>query len=134
MKESISLSLPSKPEYVSIARLTSSAIANSMGFNIEDIEDIRLAVGEACNNAVLHGRNGDSNFNINFTIYEDKFVIEIFDEGKGFEIEKCPEPDFSNPKESGLGLFIIESLMDEVEVISSPGEGTNVKMIKYLND
>ncbi len=54
MKDCISLTLPTKSEYVSVARLTASVVANNMGFDIESIEDIKVAVGEACNNAVLH--------------------------------------------------------------------------------
>ncbi len=54
MKDCISLKLPTKSEYVSVARLTASVVANNMGFDIESIEDIKVAVGEACNNAVLH--------------------------------------------------------------------------------
>ncbi|SHK00395.1 ATP-binding protein [Paramaledivibacter caminithermalis] len=132
-KENICMSLPSKPEYVSIVRMTSSVIANKIGFNIEDIEDIKVAVGEACNNAVLHGC--DSNiFKVEFIISEEKFIIEIEDEGKGFNVDKYPHPDICNPKESGLGIFIIKSLMDNVEVKSSPGKGTFIRMIKFLNE
>lgn len=132
-KENICISVPSKPEYVSVVRMTSSVIANKMGFNIEDIDDIKVAVGEACNNAVLHGHN-DNNFKVEFTISDDKFIIEVKDEGKGFSIDKCPSPDICNPKESGFGIFIIKSLMDNVEVESSPEKGTVIKMVKFLNE
>jgi len=130
--EIVKLSLPSKPEYVSVARLTSSVIANKMGFNFEDLEDIKIAVGEACNNAVIHGNGDNNNFDISFIVEEDKFVIIVKDEGKGFEVKNCPTPDLCNPKESGLGIFIIKSLMDEVKVESSIGKGTGIKMVKYL--
>lgn len=131
-KENVCISLPSKPEYVSVVRMTSSVIANKVGFNIEDIDDIKVAVGEACNNAVLHGCN--SNFKVEFIISDDKLTVEVKDEGKGFNIDKCPKPDACNPKESGLGIFIIKSLMDNVEVQSSPGKGTIIRMTKYFNE
>jgi len=130
--ESIEISLPSKPEYVSIARLSTSIIANKIGFNIEDIEDMKIAVGEACNNAVTHGKNDSNKFNLLFRVYKEKLEISIIDQGKGFHVEKCPNPDPCKPKEGGLGIFIIRSLMDDVEVKSSPGKGTEIKMIKYL--
>jgi serine/threonine-protein kinase RsbW len=133
-EENVYISLPSKPEYVSIARITSSAIANKMGFNIEEIEDIKVAVGEACNNAVVHGCGENCKFNVSFTISDNKFIIEIRDEGKGFDIDKCPSPDVCNPRESGLGIFIIKSLMDDVDVESSPKQGTIIRMIKYLSE
>ena len=50
--DSISMALPSKPEYVGVVRLTVSAIANRMGFNIEEIEDIKVAVAEACKSEI----------------------------------------------------------------------------------
>src|SRR6056297_1468251 len=52
----IDLSIPSNPEYVSIVRLTASVIANSIGFDFEEIEDIKVAVSEACNNVVVHSK------------------------------------------------------------------------------
>ncbi len=134
MNEMISISLPYKPEYVSIARLTASAIANKMGFNIEEIEDIKVAISEACNNAVLHGKKNEHNFDIEFTVEANRFIIEVQDRGKGFEVNKCPNPDLCNPKESGLGIFIIKSLMDEVDICSNPGKGTEIKMIKFLQE
>lgn len=131
-KENISMSLPTKPEYVSVARLTASVIANKMGFNIEDIEDIKVAVGEACNNAIIHGNSITHKFDINFFVEADNLTIEINDRGKGFEVEKCKKPDLCNPKENGLGIFIIKSLMDEVKLESSLGKGTIIKMTKQL--
>jgi serine/threonine-protein kinase RsbW len=133
MKDSVSITLPSKSEYVSIARLTASVIANNIGFDIEEIEDIKVAVGEACNNAVIHGNDLDSKFNIEFKILSDKFTVEVSDNGKGFEITEYSEPDLMNPKENGLGIFIMKSLMDEVEIKSLVDTGTSIIMSKYIN-
>ncbi|MDO4720555.1 MAG: ATP-binding protein [Peptostreptococcaceae bacterium] len=127
------MTLPCKPEYVGVVRLTVSAIANRMGFNIEEIEDIKVAVAEACTNAIKHGL--DEEFDASFTIFADKMTISIKDRGKGVKIENIAEPDLSNPSENGgLGLFIIKSLMDDVDVISSIGRGTQITMTKFLGD
>ncbi|MEW9122914.1 MAG: ATP-binding protein [Thermotaleaceae bacterium] len=135
MGDSLSISIPSKPEYVSVVRLTASAIASRMGFSIEEIEDIKVAVAEACTNAIVHGVcNSDTNFNINFLIDESKIYIQIEDQGSGFYCEAVEDPDLTSPKEGGLGIFIIKSLMDEVEVESKIGKGTTIKMTKYLGD
>ncbi len=131
-KENISMSLPTKPEYVSVVRFTASVIANEMGFNIEDIDDIKVAVGESCNNAIIHGNAITNKFDINFIVESNKLIIEIKDSGEGFEADRCPQPDLCNPRENGLGIFIIKSLMDEVDVESTVGKGTIIKMIKYL--
>ena len=131
MKETISISLPAKSEYVSIARLTASVLANKIGFDIEEIEDIKVAVGEACNNAVLHGIDSEI-FTLNFHVKDKMLEIEVVDCGSGFELEQYIMPDLENPKENGLGLFIIKSLMDEVIVDTAKGCGTKIKMIKNI--
>jgi len=130
--ENITLSLPSKAEYVSVARLTASVIANNMGFNIEDVEDIKVAVGEACNNAVLHGKCDQDRFHIDFEVYEEEFTVIVKDTGNGFDFIEYKEPDLNNPRENGLGLFIMKSLMDDVEVTSSIEDGTCIRMVKKI--
>ncbi len=132
MSDVISIKLPSKPEYVSIARLTASVIGNNVGFDIEEIEDIKVAVGEACNNAILHGNSSESYFELDFDVKEDRINIEVRDNGSGFDIRTYDEPDLENPKENGLGIFIIKTLMDEVEIIGKNSEGTKLIMTKFL--
>lgn len=132
MKDKICLSIPTKSEYVSVARLTSSVVANNMGFDIEDIEDIKVAVGEACNNAVLHTEDNKHTFDLSFIAESEKLVIEVKDSGKGFSMDNYEEPDLAHPKEHGLGIFIMKSLMDDLEIESKINEGTSIKMTKYL--
>jgi len=131
MKDCISLTLPTKSEYVSVARLTASVVANNMGFDIESIEDIKVAVGEACNNAVLHGVCQDD-FSISFIIENSEFIVEVLDCGNGFSIDSYNAPDLMNPGENGLGIFIMKSLMDDVTVESQVGHGTKIRMVKRL--
>lgn len=128
----VNMSLPCKAEYVGVVRLTVSAIANRMGFNIEEIEDIKVAVAEGCTNAIKHAL--DEKFHIYIDIFENKLQIEIKDSGKGYNIEEVGNPDLSNPREGGLGIFIIKTLMDEVELKSEIGVGSEIKMIKFLGD
>lgn len=128
--ETIKMEISSNPEYVGIIRLTTSGIANKIGFSMDDIEDIKVAVSEACTNAIKH--SNDNKFFITFDILENGLAIEIKDTGKGYDVESLHQPDLNNPKESGLGLFIIQSLMDEVNIESKENKGTIIKMTKYL--
>ncbi|HSQ90134.1 MAG TPA: ATP-binding protein [Romboutsia sp.] len=128
--ETIKMEITSNPEYVGIIRLTTSGIANKIGFSMDDIEDMKVAVSEACTNAIKH--SDDDVLYIAFKILEDGITIEIQDKGKGYDIESIPQPDLNNPKESGLGLFIIQTLMDEVSIESKDNQGTTIKMTKYL--
>ena len=128
--ETIKMEISANPEYVSIIRLTTSGIANKVGFCIDDIEDLKVAISEACTNAIKHSL--EERFTIIYTMIENGLTIEIIDNGRGYDIKEVSEPDLDNLKESGMGLFIIQSLMDEVKVESKEGIGTSIKMTKYL--
>ena len=128
--ETIKMEIASNPQYVSVIRLSTSGIANKIGFCLEDIEDIKVAVSEACTNAIKHSL--DNKFSVEYTIFENGLTITIIDSGKGYDVDSIDVPNLEEPKESGLGLFIIQSLMDEVEIKSNINYGTVIKMTKYL--
>lgn len=104
----VELSLPFKAEYVSVARLTVSGVANRMGFDIETIEDIKVAVAEVCNKLVNMGCTETSAYTVSFDIYKDKLVISFKSDLK--DIDSI----FSNENDE-LGISIINAFMDNVE-------------------
>ena len=122
--ETIKMEITANPAYVSIIRLTTSGIANKVGFCMDDIEDLKVAVSEACTNAIKH--SSDDRFTIIYTMIENGLTIEIIDNGNGYDTSSINEPDIENLKESGMGLFIIEALMDEVSIESQEGKGTSI--------
>ena len=128
--ETISMEISSNPEYVSIIRLMVSGVANKVGFSIEEIDDIKVAISEALSNAIKHSE--DNKVFILFDIFENKLIIKVKDNGIGYNHNLVEKHDLNNPKESGMGIFIIESLMDEVKVYSKDNQGTTIKMTKYL--
>lgn len=132
MNETVKINIPSKPEYVVVARLTASALANQCGFDFEEIEDIKVAVGEACNNVVLHSGNKTDNYDVVFTVSENEFKAQIIDGGSGFNIKEYHEPNLAEPSVGGLGIFIMRSLMDQVHLTSGPEEGTAITLIKNI--
>lgn len=107
----IELTLPLKAEYVSVARLTASAIANRIGFDIETIEDIKVSVAEVCNKLIQTGSKLTENYNIIFKVSFDTIYIVFDSEDKSL---RC----IFNSDESELGLSIIHALMDDVEICS----------------
>jgi serine/threonine-protein kinase RsbW len=132
MNDFIKLTIPCKPEYVGTVRLTVSSVANRIGFDIDAIEDMKIAVSEACTNIISHSNlNPEDFYNVICTTSDDKIEITIEDEGSGFDIIQYHEPDEDEMSESGLGLYIIRALMDEVNVESEVGNGTRYRMIKY---
>jgi len=118
-KDIIKLTIPSQGKYISVARLTISSIGNSIGLNIDDIEDIKVCISEACINALDKSENID----IEFKIEVDKLTMKV-DKVSQYKLE-----DMEINKERQLGILIIESLMDEVHFTE---EG--VEMIKYIED
>jgi len=83
------------------------------------------AFNEAFNNAVLHSQANERPIEIWIEITQSELVIEIKDEGIAFNIEDVVSPDVEALPESGLGIFIIQSFMDQVEYF--PGEKSKKK-------
>ncbi len=109
--DKIEMSLPFRAEYVSVARLTTSGIANRIGFDIEAIEDMKVAVAEICNKLVSMGSDKADSYKIVFNIFQDKLEIVFDCEDKGL---KC----IFDSESDALGLSIINALMDSVELCS----------------
>ena len=139
MRENFKLIVPGKPEYVGAVRLAISLVASNAGFDIEAIEDIKVAVSEACTNIVRHGctefNDGEHiEYNVDCEIEKDKLSIIIDDNGVGYDLNKYKEPKIPAETAGGLGIFIIRALMDEVEVESEEGIGTHIRMVKYIQE
>jgi serine/threonine-protein kinase RsbW len=132
MADLLKFSVPGKPEYVGTIRMAISCLANSAGFDVEAIEDIKVAVSEACTNAVCHGNEtGTGMYEVHCQLEEDRIVVSVMDQAGGFDTESYEEPCLDCPKEGGLGLYIIKALMDEVDIFTEIGLGTRIKMVKY---
>jgi serine/threonine-protein kinase RsbW len=131
MADIMKLSVPGKPEYVGTVRMAISCLANNAGFDVEAIEDIKVAVSEACNNAICHGKNDEGAYEVSCELGENCLVVSVVDQAGGYDPSGYREPSLVIPKEGGLGLFIIKALMDEVDIFTELGEGTKIKMVKY---
>jgi serine/threonine-protein kinase RsbW len=132
----IELEIPARPEYVALARLVVSSLASSRR-DLEDdrIDDLKVAVSEACTNAIeAHGMaDTDDSVSIRLTEDVDRLEILIEDRGPGFDPQTLPEhPPVTDPErlnfERGLGIPLIRTLVDEVE-FASTGQGTSVRMV-----
>ncbi|MBC1520260.1 anti-sigma B factor RsbW [Listeria aquatica] len=140
--DKIELNVPAKPEFVSLGRLTLSGIASQAGFSYEVIEDLKIAVSEAITNSIRHGfkEKSDGEVKIEFHIYSDKLDVIVSDKGKSFDLETKrkeggpyeADEDADLMRIGGLGLFLIETLMDDVKFYSE--DGVSVLMTKYINE
>ncbi|QYA48182.1 anti-sigma B factor RsbW [Nosocomiicoccus ampullae] len=139
--EYIEMKIPSKPEYVGLVRLTLSGVLNSVDASYEEIEDTKIAVSEAVTNAVKHAySDNDNEITIGFAVSKEQVEIIVQDSGQSFDYETVKEEigpyretdSISFLREGGLGLFLIESLMDDVNVKRS--EGVTISMVKYIGE
>ncbi|KHO62428.1 serine/threonine protein kinase [Thermoanaerobacter sp. YS13] len=127
----------SKSQNESFARTVVAAFAAQLDPTIEEIADIKTAVSEAVTNCIIHGyENKIGIITIKAFISGNKITIEVIDEGKGIDdIEKAMQPLFTTRLEeerAGMGFTVMQTFMDELEVESTPGKGTLVRMIKYI--
>ncbi len=138
----IEVKVPAKPEYVGVVRLSTSGIANRMGFAYDDIEDLKVAISEAITNGVKHAYNetGEGEITIGFGVYENRIEVMVADHGGSFDLTKVKEDigpyqeedSVDDLREGGFGLFLIDALMDKVEINNK--YGVIVLMTKYLQE
>ena len=124
MNQKIEIRIPPLKEYIPAVRFTAALFANHVVFDIERIEDIKLVVGEACNNAVLYGDPGTNEILIQLYVEQRTMSVDIIDKGYGFEIEKYKDPNLDEPDEGGFGIYIIKTLSDAMEIKSNQENGT----------
>lgn len=126
----IELKIPCMSEYVMTARAQAELIAKRMNFIAERVQDIKSAVGEACDNAIEHG-SSERGVDIRYRIKGPNLIIEVEDYGSGFDSEAVSGNLPSPFTEGGRGLYLIKNLVDEAEIISRKGKGTKVLMHIY---
>jgi len=137
MPKLVQLTLPAQSEFISVARLTVSGIAARMNFNVNDIEDIKVAVSEACTNAIQHAYTPEDPglIYIDFLLHDNRLEIIVKDDGKGFNTQHIQSKKGTSSDDVfglGLGIVFIQSLMDDAQINSEDGKGTILTMHKNL--
>ena len=124
------------PRYDRVVRINTESIARKMGFDEDDVFDISLAVEEAYANSIEHSCRHveDLELEIVYQIFDDRIEISIQDSGTGFDgsfLHDNPVfPDNTSPR--GRGLVLIKTLADHAEILSVPGAGTLIKILKRI--
>lgn len=115
-----------------------TTIARRFGLSEDDAFAVQLAVDEACTNIIEHAYEGRTDGAIRITCCQsgDELVIRIQDSGKPFDPRSVPAPDLDAPleqrRESGLGLYLMEKVMDRVEFEFDPRRGNCVTLRKKM--
>jgi serine/threonine-protein kinase RsbW len=133
---SVRLSIPAKAEYITLGRLALTAIARVQPLSDETLSDLKLALTEACTNSVRHayreGRRGQ--VEIVYQIEPDRLVVEVTDDGEGFEPSNLAGDGNGDLNEGGLGIAIIRAVADEVEIGARESGGSRLRFVKFLGD
>jgi serine/threonine-protein kinase RsbW len=132
------LDIPASPGHIAIVRLVVSSLASARRALADDrIDDLKLAVSEACTNAIEAHTASKSDEPVHIEVWEapDRVEVTIEDHGPGFDPDALPvHPPVTDPTrlnfERGLGIPLIRSLVDTVE-FTPTGTGTLVRMTLY---
>ena len=130
----VRLRVPARAEYIALARLALSGLADIITLPDELLADLKLALTEAVSNSVRHAYADGSGFvSIVYELSGAALAVEVVDDGKGFDPERPPALEGEELTEGGLGIAIIRTIADEFELQSSPGvRGSRLRFVKRL--
>lgn len=130
----VRLSIPAKPEYITLSRLALTGLSRVRPLSDDTLADLKLALTEACSNSVRHAySDGEGHVQISFELLDDRIVVEVADDGSGFEPNGAGgEPDDGELTEGGLGIAIIRSIADELEIGGRESGGSRLRFVKLL--
>jgi serine/threonine-protein kinase RsbW len=129
--------IPNQTKYLdligSIGERIAKELDNFTGDRAALAYQLNLVLTEATVNAIKHACDDDPKNCVRVTIHlqENELDMKVYDHGQGFDLEKIPLPDFEHPGESGMGLFLIRSLMDSVKYTRHKNYNV-LEIIKYL--
>jgi serine/threonine-protein kinase RsbW len=133
------MTIPVAPEMEIVATAQAAALGEYIAMARDKIDEVKLALVEACINAFEHAECRDEQLHLTFRLGRETkgrewLEVEVLDKGKGFDSAGVEQPtiekSFHGHRKRGWGLQIIKSLMDEVEITSGVW-GTRILMRKY---
>lgn len=126
------LCLPREAHTVGLIRRAVGAILSVVGVDQDCVEDIRLAVSEACTNVIVHA-SSDDEYEVVVRVEGAHCFISIKNTGYGFDADELtgemPDPDSAR----GRGVAIMHSVMSGVDLASRPEAGTVVRLVRELS-
>jgi serine/threonine-protein kinase RsbW len=133
IEERLELDYPAEPRAAGEIRDQLEKFIAPYNLRPEDWEDVKMAISEACGNAICHGspRGSKDRIQVRGEVKDNCLYLEICDAGPGFQPHEIALPDAEEWKPSGRGLFLMVALMDEVQFETTPA-GTRVRLAKYL--
>lgn len=136
----VKLDIPARAEYVVLGRLALSGLLRSRGYSEDAVADLKLALTEACSNSIRHAyERDDGQVHLVFTMHPDRAVIEIGDDGTGFDVDAVECPDCAAMSGlrydiGGMGISIIRAVVDDFDLRTEQDGGTLLVLTKLLDD
>lgn len=136
-RDEFTLALPPEPEYVGVARLFAASVARHFGCDSESVEDLKVAVSEACTNSIKAHRDASVGEPVRIVVRLDGDALrfQVFDVGGGFDAPPPPADSVTPPLglfEGSLGLTLIRSLFPDTEIARNAEGGTTVRFSLLL--
>ncbi len=130
----VQLTIPAKAEYITLCRLALTGISRLRPLGEETLADLKLALTEACSNSVRHAYGtGEGHVDIRYELHPDRLVVVVTDDGEGFDPAQSRGAD-GELTEGGLGIAIIRSIADELEIgTGAGGQGSRLRFVKVLD-
>ncbi|HKX31831.1 MAG TPA: ATP-binding protein [Blastocatellia bacterium] len=138
IERKFTLQVPSSTENLALIREFVASIGKQAQMSETDISQLELAVDEACANVIEHayGHDISKEVMVRAVFDEDEIRISIIDTGRGFDPAKAQpesiEKLVSERKSGGLGIRLINSLMDDVSYEITPGQKNELHMTKKI--
>lgn len=130
----VELRIPAKASWVAVARLAVAAVANQLPFPLDAIEDLKLALTEACTKCIENVNDANATIDITFEVMAD--AVRIIVRGPRSEQKSAAMSVVTGQgrgdQTEGLGIYIIQSLMDDVEYRVDAHTGTELVMLKHV--
>ncbi len=132
--DAILLSFPARPEYLLLARLALTGLARTSNMDDELLADLKLAVTEACGNAVRHAYPGGSGeVRVRYSVVDGVLEMVVEDQGEGLR-DAVAGDELPSPRDGGMGFSIMRAIVDELDVhAGADARGTVVRMVKRLD-
>jgi serine/threonine-protein kinase RsbW len=129
----VELKIPGRAEWVAVARLAVAAVASRLRFSVDEIEDIKLAIAEACTNSIQAAGGEDAGtIEIVCDALEDELRVTVRDHSQTRRLEPVKDSGIDEGRTEELGVFLIRALMDSVDYTSDPRRGTELVMTKRV--
>ena len=137
---SVEVRIPSRLGFEKVAMATAASVAKLRGFSNERIEDLKTAVAEACINAIEHGNHLDDSLSVGVVlsaIDNNELEVRVIDDGAGIsETPATPDMDkkmLGEEDPRGMGMFLIQALVDEAEWHQGPPGKSFVRLVIRLD-